>query len=151
MRFFLGDARSVSAVTKTAVHNIEAEDTAVAVVEYASGPVGIIESMTSVKPGYPRRFELCGEQGCVVMEENEIVRWDLPSPAPELDCSHEAMGSAGDPSAITWEGHRRQIEDMLHALDTGFPVFYGAKEARGTVALICAIYESARTGRRIEL
>ena len=52
---------------------------------------------------------------------------------------------------IGWEQHRKQIVDLISALREGCePVVSGA-EARKSVEIILAIYESARTGTPISL
>jgi UDP-N-acetyl-2-amino-2-deoxyglucuronate dehydrogenase len=73
---FMGRVKSVQAITKTLMHKIEVEDTAIAIVEFENGAVGVIEGTTSVHPGYPRRFEICGTHGSIIMEEDRIIKWD---------------------------------------------------------------------------
>ena len=53
--WLFGPVRRVFGRTATALHAIEVEDTAVAVVEFANGALGTIEATTSAYPGYSRR------------------------------------------------------------------------------------------------
>ena len=53
--WLLGDVRRVYARTLAAMHAIEVEDTAVAVLEFASGAVATLEATTAAWPGYDRR------------------------------------------------------------------------------------------------
>jgi len=53
--WLLGDVTRVQARTSTALHAIEAEDTAVAILQFASGALGVVQGTTAAYPGYPRR------------------------------------------------------------------------------------------------
>src|SRR5207245_2732420 len=56
--WLLGDVERVYATARTALHAIEAEDTAVACLEFAGGAIGTFDVATSAFPGFPRRVEL---------------------------------------------------------------------------------------------
>ncbi len=59
---------------------------------------------------------------------------------------------ANDPSAINFLGHQRNFEDVVNAIQEGRKPSVDGVEARRAVALICAIYESAKNnGKRVEL
>jgi predicted dehydrogenase len=66
--------------------------------------------------------------------------------------SDVAGAGAADPSAIDFRWHQANFEDALRALrDNSVPSVDG-RQARRAVALILAIYESARSGgARIEV
>ena len=53
--WLLGDVVRVQARTATLLHKIEAEDTAVATLEFSSGALGIFQATTAAYSGYPRR------------------------------------------------------------------------------------------------
>ena len=58
---------------------------------------------------------------------------------------------ASDPTAIGFELHRRQIEDMANAIrEDRDPAITGA-EGRKALALIRSIYESSEKGREVML
>ena len=75
--WLMGPVTEVWGQAATLARQIEVEDTAVAAVRYASGAMGVIEGTTSVYPGYNRRLELHGDQGTIVLEEEQIIKWDL--------------------------------------------------------------------------
>ena len=62
-----------------------------------------------------------------------------------------ASGGASDPSAISHVYHARQLTDFVQALETGRAPLVDGREGRKAVQVIRAIYESAQTGRIIEL
>src|SRR5437870_7782885 len=80
--WLLGDVTRVQARTSTALHKIEAEDTAVAVLEFASGALGILQATTAAYPGYPRRVEISGSEGTVILEHDRIIAADLRKNPP---------------------------------------------------------------------
>ena len=82
VQWMFGPVARVSAAVATRVHDIEVEDTAAAVIQFTSGAIGTIEAATSLYPGYPRRLEVTGSEGTVVLEDDKIVRLDLRKPGP---------------------------------------------------------------------
>lgn len=149
MRFFGGKAKGVQGLVRTLVHDIEVEDTAVASVLFESGALGTIDAATSVRPGYPRRLEICGEKGSIVMEEDRIVKADAEGLS--IRTNETSVAAHSDPSAISAEGHRRQYENIISALRGEAELFYTAADAAETVRLITSVYDSSREGRLIGL
>jgi predicted dehydrogenase len=153
---FLGEPESVMAYTDTLAHgNIEVEDTAVAAVRFRNGALGTIAATTGAAPGFPRRLEICGAKGSVVLLDERLERWCIPASethymtvAAEASERHGNLSGAADPAAISADGHREQIEDLTRAILTGGAPMVCGREARRAVELILGIYESARTGRR---
>ena len=84
LRWCLGPAAEVTAMCATQAHQIEVEDTALAIVRFASGAVGTILSSTAAFPGFPQRLEITGTEGTVIVEDGRIVRRALAAdPDPE--------------------------------------------------------------------
>ncbi|MDX1357489.1 MAG: Gfo/Idh/MocA family oxidoreductase, partial [Clostridia bacterium] len=74
VQWFNGGMTSVYAKTDRKIHkDIEAEDTAVAVVEYKNGAFGVVEATTSSYPGFSTLITVNGSKGGVVCE-NERIR-----------------------------------------------------------------------------
>jgi UDP-N-acetyl-2-amino-2-deoxyglucuronate dehydrogenase len=152
LQWFAGLPEEVSGWMTRRVHqSIEADDTTVASLRFPSGALGTIEATTATWPGWSRRIELCGESGAVCLEDDRITRWDFQRVEPgdelALDRGGDALGSgAGAASGISIEGHLRQIADFVAAVrDDRAPAIDG-HEGRKAVALVHAIYESARRG-----
>jgi len=157
LQWFAGMPNEVVGRTTRRVHTgIESEDTAVAALRYPSGALGTIEASTAAYPGWARRIEICGEYGSVALEDDALARWDFREQRPEdaailAAAADSAMGSgATNPSAISAEGHTRQIRDLvahLRARREGRSELprlgVEAHEARNAVSLICALYDSA--------
>ena len=61
------------------------------------------------------------------------------------------MITASNPSAISTEGHRRQLQDLVDAIRAGRPQAMDGRDGRKAVAFVNAIYESARRGVPVKL
>ena len=160
--YLAGPVVSVQASTACLTHSdIEVEDTAVAIVEFANGARGVIEGSTSnwSKDGHPARVQLCGDRGSVFLADESFEIWDFMDEAPGDTEVHQSMmkGSeaglgANDPKAINFEGHQKNFEEVVNAISENREASGNAVEARKAVTLICAIYESAReNGRKVEI
>jgi predicted dehydrogenase len=149
--WLMGDVVSVQAQMATALHKIEAEDTITALLEFANGAIGTLVATTSAYPGYPRRIEVTGSEGTVTLEHDKIIRADLKTPRPDLlkeSESGDQNQSATSATVSDVRGHQALIEDFLRAIKTNSHPLCDGKEARRSIALIEAIYESARSGER---
>ena len=144
---FLGMPESVFAFCRTKRHNIEVEDTAVAVLEYKNGPIGVIEATTSVNPGYPRQLEICGTKGSIILEENTIKSWDIDGET--MDSEALQSRSFNDPSAISHYGHKLEFEDLIDAIKNNRKPLIDTTEGKKSVELIRAIYESSQNDKKI--
>ncbi|PWU25013.1 MAG: oxidoreductase [Candidatus Rokuibacteriota bacterium] len=155
--WFVGMPALVFAWTTRRVHaGIEVEDTACATLRFASGALGAFEASTALWPGWARRHELCGEHGSIALEDDRIVRWEFRNPDPEDDAVRatpsSALGSgARSPSAISAEGHRRQLQDFVDALREGRAPAIDGHEGKKAVAVVSALYESAERGVPVAL
>lgn len=146
--YIMGDVCRVASFCKTLKHDIDVEDTAVAVLEFKSGAVGTVEATTSVYPGYPRSLKICGTEGSIEMVEDAIVCWDVPNADFDVDCSDcEVKSGFSNPMDITDSGHIMQIEEMIDAVQNGTPLINTPYEARRIVELICKMYESSESGK----
>jgi len=146
-----GDVAAVQAKMSASLHKIEAEDTLVALLEFANGAFGTLIATTSVFPGYPRRVELTGSEGTLAIEQDLLVRADLHKPDPSL--IHNEPGDqdvrAASAAVNDIRGHQAALEDFLRAIRTHSRPACDGREARRSIALIEAIYAAARTATRV--
>lgn len=145
--WLFGPVRRVFGRTAARVHGIETEDTAVAVLEFESGALGTIETATSVFPGYSRRLELTGSQGTLILEGDRLAAVDLRDAAAGTASGRAAFvdASAVSPQLTDTTPHRRIMEDFILSIERGTRPCCDGIDARASVALIEAIYASART------
>jgi len=158
LQWLAGMPQEIFAFKTRRVHlGIEAEDTACATLRFGSGALGTIEATTAAYPGWERRIEICGEFGSAAIEDERIVRWDFRAPPPGdaallASPDNASSGSgAGAPDQIDFSGHQQQIEDMVRSLRDGTPLLIDGAQARNTVVLVRALYESAESGLPVKL
>jgi UDP-N-acetyl-2-amino-2-deoxyglucuronate dehydrogenase len=157
--WLLGDVVRVEARTAALLHKIEAEDTAVATLEFASGALGVFQATTAAFPGYPRRIEISGTAGTVILEHDRIIGADLqdsPTAAAISTALADLMASAKDlnqsASSATvsdFRGHQAVLEDFLAAIRQSRACACDGLEGRRSLALIETIYRAAKTPERI--
>lgn len=157
-----GPVKSVQANTACLSHeNIEVEDSAVAILEFENGARGVIEGSTSnwSKNGHPARIQISGTEGSVFLADEAFEVWEFMNETPADDDIRKnfmqgaAKGlGANDPTAINTYQHQRNFEEVIASIKENREPLTNALEARKSVALICAIYESAKNnGKKVFL
>lgn len=171
--WFAGPVKTVYAQMRTAAHErIEVEDVIVATLAFESGAIGTLMATTSLYPGFPAYLGVHGTTGTAVIEGDELLllaiqgREHVHGKAANLHAIQVATGGtksatahveatandATPPPAWAWgDAHRAQFADFVRAVRTdGTPLVDGLA-GRAAVALVNAVYESARTGRVVTL
>ena len=118
-----------------------------------NGAIGVIEASTADWPGQPRRIEINGDSGFIVIQEDQIVEWKVEG-EELLDFSSNNTSAAGgfnDPSKISNVGHVRQIENFIASLKGDAELEVGIAEGREALRLILAAYDSSQTGSVINM
>jgi UDP-N-acetyl-2-amino-2-deoxyglucuronate dehydrogenase len=123
-------------------HAIEADDTTVAVCEYESGALGVIECTTSVTPRQGDWLEFHGERGSVLLEDYKIARWQLEGVAEGEPHPEDLLLPGADKGVDV--GHFLQIQDMADAVREGREPVVTGEDALHSLAVVQAIYESER-------
>lgn len=159
LQWYMGPVESVQSFAANVRHKkIEVEDTIVSTLRFQNGALGTIECSTAVFPGALKRIEIMGTKGTAVMEESKLIKWEFENPSAQDKIITDAAGAGGivkggvaNPADISFVGHQKQIEDMIAAIEEGRKPFIDAVEGRKAVAIVLAIYESARSGKMITL
>jgi UDP-N-acetyl-2-amino-2-deoxyglucuronate dehydrogenase len=157
LRWIMGDVESVTAYQDHLSHTIEVEDTIVAGIRFVNGAMGTLAASTSVYYGINKKLEIFGTDGSVIIKDVEPVMWQFQQSQEgewerlqQSTPAHPALRPTSPLVEDTW-AHQQQIADMIAAVrEDREPAVNGA-DARKTVNLVLAIYEAARTGRRIVL
>jgi UDP-N-acetyl-2-amino-2-deoxyglucuronate dehydrogenase len=144
--WLLGDVVRVQSRTMTALHKIEAEDTALAILEFSSGALGVFQATTAGYPGYPRRLELTGSEGTVILEQDRILAANLRNPPPGLNegAAPDENQSATSAVVSDFRGHQALFEDFIHAIESDTTPICDGRDGRRSIALVEAIYRAAR-------
>ena len=84
LQWLLGPVARVAAKTRTALHAIEVEDTAVALLEFESGALATFEATTPRIPATSGASSSPAAKARVVLEHDRLVQADLRQPADDL-------------------------------------------------------------------
>ena len=152
--YLAGPIKRLSASTTCLIHEgIEVEDTAVAILEFENGARGVIQGATSCwsSSGHPAEVHLCGSEGSVFMTDESFRVWDFKTTSPTddfvknnlMEGADVGLG-ANDPSSINFDGHLRNFEDIVEAIENNSPPLVSGEEGLKAVQVIDAIYRSAK-------
>jgi UDP-N-acetyl-2-amino-2-deoxyglucuronate dehydrogenase len=151
--WLFGDVRKVQARAATLLHNIEVEDTALAILEFANGALGTIQATTAAYPGHARRILVTGSEGSAVVEGDALVSFNVHSQNPHIpQISRSGPGiSASSPVIADASAHQRVLEDFLAAMQSGRKPRCDGPDGRRSLALVLAVYEASKSGSTISL
>ena len=149
------DAVRVQASTRRFLRPIEAEDFGAAIVEFASGAVGIIEGSVDIYPSnLSETLSLFGEHGSVViggMAIDKIETWRFSDAEKVGDQEDIMLRSYGKKDEGIPNGYAALFADFLDALDDGREPLVSGQKGKKALDIILGIYESQKTGRAVEL
>jgi predicted dehydrogenase len=153
LQWLMGDVESVYAYTGTLAHRMEAEDVGVAVIRFRNGALGSVEGSTLT---YPENLEgsvaLFGEHGSVKVGGTALNRKVFWKVQGQLEHEREMLTrEAVDPPSVYGYSHREQLIEMVTAIRDGRPPSTHGREARRSLALVTAMYQSARERREVQL
>ena len=158
--WMMGDVVEVTAYSTCPTRKrIDVETNLVAILKFANGALGTIEASTETYPGYAKEIEISGTQGSVSSVEDDLLRWDFETPRradiaiqKRFSAKSGAIGGASDPLAISFDGHRRQLQELVDVLKgRKRRLTCDGKEGIRSVKLISAIYKSAKSGRPVKV
>jgi predicted dehydrogenase len=150
------DAVRVQAQTRRFLRPIEAEDFGCAIVEFASGAVGIIEGTADVYPSnLNETLSLFGEKGSVViggLAVNRIETWRFADSGEVGDIEDAVVNpDEKDPPTVYGFGHSALFADVLDAIETGREPLVSGEKGKKALEIILATYQSQKTGSAISL
>ena len=157
--WLMGGAVSVCGHWTNRAHQgvIETEDTAAASLRYVNGAVGTVEATTANRvQQWEPLLRLAGAGGTIEIRNAVVTHVELAS--PETTQRVRAELAACEETERTFPGksyygtrHPTQIADFVDAMRQGTPPFVTAEQARHCVDIALSVYESQKTGKRIEI
>ncbi len=142
--------RVTGAIATSAVHRMECEDSASALLHYANGVVAVVQATTAAFPGYPERIEINATCGTATLEAGQL-QVAYGDGRTETLRADNGTGGGADPMAFDHGPHRAVLRDFLDAVRAnGAPAVTG----RSTLvvhAVIHAIVESSQQGTSVVL
>ena len=158
LQWFMGEVAEVYGKINTFKHSghIEVEDSATAVITFASGAIATLEASTAVSPSLGVQIRITGETGASAslteFPEGSDGRVDLWAAAGTI--SSEPVFPSGvdaNVSLATINGqliphHTTQVRDFVRALRNGDDPAITGRDATKALRILLAVYESSRTG-----
>jgi len=153
LQWLLGRPESVFAYSATLAHRMEAEDIGVATIRFRGGTLGVVEGSTVT---YPENLEgsvaVFGERGSLKVGGTALNRKVIWKVEGELEHEKELLTREQvDPPSVYGTSHRAVIADMMEAILADRAPKTDGSEAKKSLALVLAMYESARTGQPVNL
>ncbi|MHC2995809.1 MAG: Gfo/Idh/MocA family oxidoreductase [Candidatus Atribacteria bacterium] len=152
LEWMIGDVESVFAKSGTFLHNIETEDTGVAVMKFTNGALGTFEATTCTNPtDLEGSISILGENGTVEIggfAVNEMKVWNFKD---KKEYDKEAFNNSYIPKNVYGRGHEEYIKNVLNAIENNTIGLVEGIEGRRSLELINAIYESIETEKEIFL
>lgn len=153
LEWMMGDVESVFAMSRTALVNIEAEDTAVVVLRFQNGSLGIIEATTATRPAdLEGSISILGEKGTAEIggfAVNEMKVWSFTEPQPGDDEVMEKYSV--NPPNVYGFGHQAYYDHVVDCIENKKHHLVDGLVGRRSIELINAIYESIETGLEVKL
>ena len=153
LQWIVGPVKSVSAYAASRIHGqIEVEDTLSCALQFENGAFGTIMGSTAMYPGGAVRIEIGGENGMATTEW-ALKTWSFREERPgdktifeRVNAGPQSTGGGSSATDVPADLHAHNLHHILSAWEQGKEADTCGAEARKAVAIIVAMYESARTG-----
>lgn len=148
---FTGMPERVTGLAATsAVHRMETEDTAAALLQFKDGAIGTIEATTAAYPGFAERIALNFTNGTATLEGGAVTG-ELMDGTKFAFGEKQATGFGANIMAFDHGAHRTVIADFLNAVRTGGEPSVSGRSALDAQRLIDAIINSSRAQESVSL
>jgi len=168
VRWFMGEVVEVDGWTANLNHpGLEVEDSAVAMIRFASGGLASVIASNSQNPGIHARVHVHGRSGASIGVETDggsIFVAGVTSPTLARNDLWTIPGQGDLPARWEIEDratvagidldshyHELQLRDVVAAIREGRPPAIDGRDGRATVELFWAIYQAAERGERIHV
>ena len=153
LEWMMGDVESVFAKSMKALVDIEAEDTAIVILKFTNGALGLIEATTAIRPkDLEGSISIMGETGSVEIAGfavNEMKTWNF---SEKIDGDDNVIEKYSvNPPNVYGFGHQQYYEHVVDCINNKTPQLVDGLKGRKSLELINAIYESIETGKEVSL
>lgn len=168
LQWMMGEIDEISGCWANLNHPaIEVEDTALAMIRFASGGLGSVVASLSQKPGLFTKVHVHGATGASVGVETDRGAsfvagvstvnepplndlWNVPGEEHLLDLFRDEDRARFEQVDATTHYHGLQIEDFLRAILDDRPPMVTGEDGRRVVAMFTAVYRSQRDRRPVK-
>lgn len=152
LQYLFGPILRVSSFTKTLARKIEAEDSGVVNIEWKNGALG---SLNVSMLCYPKNLEgsICvlGEKATARLTGPALNKFDVWQFADEEADDAKVFSSNYETESVYGFGHEAYYRNIADHLLRNQPALVDAKQGLESLNLLCAIYQSARSGQITKL
>ena len=143
LQWLAGPVVSVYGKAEYILRNIEVEDTATLLLQFANGAMGTIEATTTAYKQPAHQIVIHGELGTIILTEDQITTMEL--------IDQEFVVPQFEPFKTIPDGHRMQIREMALAVQEGRQPMITGEDAKASIAIILGAYESSNSGMEVSL
>lgn len=146
-----GPVTRVQAMTATtSLHRMEAEDFAVAGLEFACGAAGSFVASTAMYPHRTEVIRLHFDRASLRVDKNTLeIEWRDGRREVEGETENDVTRVPLSGGRFEW--HQAVIEDFVHAIETGGKPMVSGREALVSQQVIEAIETSSKTRRSVDI
>ena len=151
-----GQPKRVVAWTRTLLHEIETEDTAVAMMEWPGGALGVLHASTA-EVGEPERLEIAGTRGILRIDHGDVTFQEAETDlrAFVAECPEPFAALILRPAPVErgpgTGDHEAVYRNFHQAIYEGTPLMADGAEARMSLELANAMIYSSFAHREVEL
>jgi predicted dehydrogenase len=159
LEMFFGPARRLTCLTTRAVHGYAVEDGATVLLEFANGALGTVDTFFSIPDEASENvLELYGSLGAILargtigQSSRGVMIARLRGEQTGYDAQQERAAAGGveiAPEPVNM--YRAEIEEFSRAVREGRPPAVSGEDGLRNQRLLAACYESARTGKMVEV
>ena len=159
LEMFFGPIESVSCFTRNLVQDYTPEDSAVAILSFSDGALGVVDAFFCIPDEASGNvLELYGSRGSILAQGtigqgssgHMVARLQKASGA--YDAQQERGGREEiEISTQPVNPYRAEIEEFSQAIHEGRPPSVSGEDGLRSQKILAACYESARTGSAIEI
>jgi predicted dehydrogenase len=149
---------TVSGDTRTRIHDIEVEDEAFALLEYANGAHGYLYASTTEVPNH-NMLEICGDKGKIVLHGSDLKHYTVNGSIKEFTQTSTKMWS--DPETVSTPvtlpevtpitDHARITQNLARAILYGDTLIAPGAEGLNAVEMINAMILSGKTSKKVSV
>jgi len=159
LEMFFGPARRLACLTTRAVHGYAVEDGATVLLDFANGALGTVDTFFSIPDEASENvLELYGWLGAILargtigQSSRGVMIAQLRGEQTGYDAQQERAAAGGveiAPEPVNM--YRAEIEEFSRAVREGRPPAVSGEDGLRNQRLLAACYESARTGKMVEV
>jgi UDP-N-acetyl-2-amino-2-deoxyglucuronate dehydrogenase len=152
INWLMGPVESVMSFTATLNHEIETEDQGAGIIHFRNGAIGVVEvTMNTYPKNYEGSITIMGENGTVKIggvAVNKVEHWVFK----DYDDDDKLIETVEtNPTSVYGFGHLGYLKDVVQVLQGNGKPKTDGRSGRKSLELILAMYDSARTGKKIAI